>query len=968
MEALKVHLKARFPDGHWEKLLEQDVPLGMLSALAWMHDQDAFYMDRRWQNTYLELADERAAVISLCQQIGYRLRPQTAASVSVRGYPQPVKPVQIVIPAGTLIPHKDTFFEFIEDATVPASAPFWPDETETEIIALTEGQTKQTIFTADGEDFQSYEIPFNSVIEGSLSVVISGETWEEVASLIYNEGDTLGRDVYVGSGLDSQTVQLTLFNAIIGVDEADKLTVLVDGVEWQYVETFTGGPQEFVVYQTAAGVTTVQFGLDASGAAPGDGSIIDVIYLITGAQKRYTLTFDENDRPTISFGDDENGKVVPDGSEITVTYRVGGGVIGNIEIGEIDTVVQGYLNAPPGTDPLTGETLPGETTEVRIFNPSKGSGGNKREAIDHARFYAPLFAKSNDRAVTRSDFEVLASTFFDARYGAAAYASAKLHQDKPEINQIDVAVWSRDATGRLSTSGDALNVAIQKHLQSRRTMCTYIEMVDGVTYHFDVYYAVSLRSGFFTTTVFSELQTATQNFFDSALVMPGRDIRINALFDAVNQVAGAYSVTIENIVGTILVEEAQTADGSTNTFEFLFENPLGQAIVPESLQITTGAQTVNDDGVGNIIGDIDSTGTNTIDYDTGKVNASFLDIPPANTNVRAEIRYEAELEWEEDHSADFAGLGALDAVTEYSPIIQRPPIGMAESQALDFFLPTYLMPVVPGRLYFISGFGAPAGSPFGNQLQAYDDGEGNIVGDVDPTATNTVDYRTGRVQMTWNQLSYPTATTPYTATLSPNADGVEVDFTFTTAGWPGPLGTAEGNIRASFNGYPGWGLEARNWDNWQGQLFGFYLDNRGDSLFDYTTGNGSLHFAQAPASPGVPPHTFSVYTTPITIVIYSAFVFSVKTPAAAGHDVYWFADNIGKIWGTTPDGYPTSRLDHRTGHYVGRLSSTPSTGRTIKVMYDAFLQSKARNIPIGSNAIGTFSRTIPRELEEEIDL
>ena len=963
IEALKVLLKSQFPDGHWEKLLEQDVPLGMLSALAWIHEQDAFYMDRRWQNTYLDLADERAAVISLCKQIGYTMRPRTAASAAVRCYPQPVKPVSVVIKAGTLSPFGDTFFEFIEDVTIPAFSNYWPDESATEIVVVTEGQTKQSIFTASGDPFQSYEMPFDNVIQGSLSVKIAGDDWEQTASLIYNEGDTLGRDVFTGDGTDSQMVTLELFNAIIDPNDEDTLTVLVDGEQWLQVPVFTGGPQEFIAYQSVGGVTTVQFGTAASGSAPGVGAIIDVIYLITGAQKRYTLSYDENDRPTIFFGDDQSGKIPPTGSDITVTYRVGGGIIGNVEIGSIDSVVQGYLNAPPASP---SDVV--ETAEVRIYNYSKGTGGNPREELDHARYYAPLYAKSNERAVTRSDFEVLASTYYDARYGAPAYAAAKLHQDVPELNQVDVALWSRDVTGRLTTAGESLKASVKKFLQTRRTMCTYVETMDGTTYYFDVLLAVSLKRGFYTTTVFSNLQTAVQSFFDSALVMPGKDIRINALFEKLNTVAGVFSVTIENIIGTAVIEKSQTSNGLTATYSFLFDTPLGQSIVPDSVRIIAASQEANDDGAGALVGDVNPVGVNTVEYTTGRATVTFATIPAGSLLVRAEARFYAELRWEEDHSSDFIGLGSLDGITEYHPIIQRPPLGMAEGQTLDFYLPAYLLPIEKGRLYFIAGYGAPIGSLLGNLVQAYDDGEGNIVGDVDPLAVNIVNYQTGRVQMRWNQMPYPTATTPYVATLSPNADGVTKDFSFTTAAWPGPLGQAKGLICADFSGYPTWGVEARFYDNWQGSLFGPYLDNRIDSIFNYVTGGGTLHFSTPPQSPGVPPHTFSLQTKPVTLVLYSAFVFSVKKPALPGHDLYWFADNEGKIWGTSPDGYPTTRLDHRTGHYVGRLSSSIVGGRTVKVQYDSFLQSASRNIPIASNAIGSFSRTICRVLEEEIDL
>jgi len=952
IEALVVLLRAKFPDGHWEKLLEQDVPRAMMACLAWMHDQDSFYMNRRWINTYLDLADDREAGIHLCAQLGYRMRPKTAASIPVRLYPQPTKAVPIVIPAGTRVPYGDTFFEFLEDATVPADAEFWPSLTSTDVVALTEGQTVEATFTSDGQPWQVFAVPFENVIDGSVVVEVAGEEWEEVLSLIYVEGDTLGKDEYTGDGLDSQQYELTLLNAVIDPSNADRLTVLVDGVEWAYVSAFTGAPQEYRAYQNPDGTTYVVFGLAADGAAPPSGDLIEVLYLISGAQKRYALAYDKNDAPTISFGDDNTGKIPAIGAEIKVTCRTGGGPVGNVDIGAVDAVVQGKLS-----------TALGESTEVRVYNYGKGSGGNAREALDHAKFYAPDWAKSNGRAVTPSDWEVLAATFQDPRYGGPAYAAAKLHQEIPESNQVDVAIWSRDADGRLTTAGASLKAGVKKYLQARKTMCTYVEMVDGTTYYFDVYLAVSLKAGFYTTTVFSDLDAAVVAFFDSAMVMPGRDIRVNELYRKLNAVEGVHSVTIEDIIGSVLLQTSETADGATQTFSWLFDSPLGQDLVPESLEVRAGTQYASDDGEGAVTGDVDGTLTNTIGYETGRVTVSFLTTPAINTNVTAEVRYYARLEWEEDITDEMTGTALLDHVAEYEPIVERPPVGIAEGQVIDFYVPDWLMPIVPGRLYFVGGYGAPLGSPFGSELHAYDDGEGNIVGDVDGTATSAVDYRTGRVQFTWQAVPYYDVPTPFVGTLSPNPNGVITDFTYSVAGWvPGYAGV----VKLDFSAFPTWGAEAAFFDNWQGRVFGPYLDNRSDNTFVDALGTGELHFTVPPQWPGAA--TFPVVRTSVTQMLYSAFVFFVKTPTAPGHDLHLYGDNEGRLWGTTLDAYPISRLDHETGKALARLSAPVSSGRLAILSYDARLGSAVRNTPIHSNAIGAFGRTAPRELEEEIDL
>ena len=49
----------------------------------------------------------------------------------------------------------------------------------------------------------------------------------------------------------------------------------------------------------------------------------------------------------------------------------------------------------------------------------------------------------------------------------------------------------------------------------------------------------------------------------------------------------------------------------------------------KGIAFTDGTQVVRDDGSGGLIGDVDPSGVNRIDYDTGSYDFTFL-VPPAN--------------------------------------------------------------------------------------------------------------------------------------------------------------------------------------------------------------------------------------------------------------------------------------------------------------------------------------------------
>jgi|GEM_PF-1894493 len=955
LRALNSLVRVRFP-ADFKDVFKAGVSQGCLSALAWMHAQRSFYYNRLSINAFLESCDEREACRALCKALGYTMRPASSASVAVRAYPDPPQTVPVTLRQGEQVLVGDLIFEVPTDYTIPAGKSVWPDDTTDNIISLVEGSTAEDEFVGDGSAFQEFEVSKDGVIDGSVVVTIAGEVWDIVESVIFTEGDGYGRDIYEGDGLDNQTYDLALLYAIIDPDSEDAPIILVDGTRWLLVSSFTGAAEEVTVTQTVDGLSTVAFGLAADGSAPVNGAQIDVIYQISGPQQRVELKYDDDDRATVVAGDGDSGLIPATGAAVVVSYRVGGGTQGNIDIGALDTTIRGYL--PDG-----------KQINVRLYNYEPGSGGEDRETLDHAKFYAPRVAKSNDRAVRKEDYDALGSTYIDALYGAPAYASAKLKQDKPERNEVEVAVWSRDANGRLATAQDALKEALRGYLLTKRVETVYITMVDGTVLYFDVELGVSLYTGYYSDTVFSSIQTALQTFFNSALVKPGDDLSISQLYEVLQQVEGVYRVVIYNLTGTLQMLLELTGDGTTQAFTDRLVKPDGLDIQGNSVQIKTPnqaspTQTVTDDGDGALIGDVDPLGTNTINYDTGEFTVTFGTAPDSGAAIYVEARYVSNLEWEETLDSSDGALSSIDVISEYFPITKTPPRGVAFGQTVQFTVPEELQPVVPGRLFLIGGYGT-------GELIAYDDGAGNIAGDVDGTYTNEIDYETGLVSFRWNAVPPDSGGIGTTITVSPVPDGVTTSFTWTAAaiGWAAILATGlyEGRLKIDFS--TAWAASGFRdaFDNWQGRLDGLDLDHFEIPTIDYAAGTGTLKFLSAPQAgePAVVPITLA----PVTVMLYSNFVWYVKTLAAAGHDHFLYADNEGRLWGQPAASYPTNQLIHATGHLIADLASGPVvSGRTPIISYDAWRQSNKRDIPVDSLEIGGLGTVLSEELEKEIDL
>jgi hypothetical protein len=1052
-------LKNRVTSFRYGSFIQTDVVPAMIDVVAWFQEQTSFYYDRGRISQLLEFADTREDMVVLTRAQGYRMRPATSASVAVQATPTPAQPVPIVLRKGTRVPVGDLTFEVGEDATIPPGVPVWPDGSTSDLIVLVEGTTRTESFVSDGTKFQSFELGQPGTIEGSVGVTILDELWDEVASLVFIEGDRRGRDGFVGDGSDAQDYDLSLLNAVIDADDEDALIVHViasgntsaDAVRWRQVETLTGAPREFTITQDAGGVSTIKFGAAANGSAPGNGDTIDVLYLISGKQKRYQLTYDTDDRATIRFGDGVFGVIPPNGATISVTYRTGGGVRGNVPAGTINTSLQGYL--PNGAK-----------TPVTISNLEDASGGEAPEDIEHARFFCPRAMKSNDRAVTKEDWTTIASTYFDKLYGAPAHCSAFLKQKVPELNTVCVAVWSRDQNGRLATAGSPLKLGIKNRLDGKRVICTSVEMKDGKIVFIDVEAAIVLEPGRVRQTVFTAVSDAITKFFASANVRPGVDVSVSKLYAAIQNVDGVSHAEVKRAVGgRRAVLKLATGDGVTNLFSGNFILDEGTTLLTKSLTATDGKQQVVDNGTGSFAGDVLASALpgapgNVVLYSDGSFSVSFKKPPIIGASISAEARLGVFFAREDDLGGSNGTVTALDAATDYYPIIQRAPHGMwsgdqtrmidgfrvgATNQfrgtlpsgitsasltfrdstgspqvlttngagailsgvtpvgsvnflagtfslefplavtlpvraswtttRVDLFLPKAYLPLAPGRLFVWGGYSADGVQGPTTELIAYDDGDGNISGDVLPGGF--VQYETGRVFFDWNTAPPPGAAggNLYTATLTQAPDGIRKTFNFTVPAdlSPSGLGKGVGRTRFEFSDLsrPGNTVEDA-YDNWQGDIHGASIDREATNGISYSTGAGIVSFLTAPAASA--PSTFKVQVTNVATFMYAGWVFRVKTPGGPGLDKGLFADNRGRLWGPPGGGssgtFPNDRLDHLRGRYKAQLAgSAVAAGREMLLTYDALIAvPPALDIPIDGDQVAAVGRITLTEKPEEV--
>lgn len=156
----------------------------------------------------------------------------------------------------------------------------------------------------------------------------------------------------------------------------------------------------------------------------------------------FSIDTDENGVTNIQLGDGVNGQVAPNGASTFAAYRVGGGVKGNLGANQITELVDSFPN-------------------ITIISSGAITGGADAESTEQIRINAPKAYRTQNRAVTLTDYEDLALGVA-AVYKASAVANA----------YTSVTVFIVGPNG--STASQGLRDAVKAYLDSRKLAGTTV--------------------------------------------------------------------------------------------------------------------------------------------------------------------------------------------------------------------------------------------------------------------------------------------------------------------------------------------------------------------------------------------------------------------------------------------------------------------------------------------------------------
>ncbi len=246
-------------------------------------------------------------------------------------------------------------------------------------------------------------------------------------NIIRLEGRTIEEE-FTGTGLPAQTLSLSFAPVIY-----DSVRIMVDGQNWTQVDYFTD----------------------------------------SHPRMEYRLEFNSNYQGFIMFGNNRTGMIPSKGSRIRATYRTGGGTVGNIVTGYIETQRQIVVQGLDFTVPITYK------------NYTKGEYGYDGDGIDEVKRKLPKWIKTQDRAVTGEDYKTLSDQFATPYYGKIGKSTAVLRNHGCAGNIVDLYILAEDA-GSLQTASNDLKIALDEELSKKKMLTDLICIKDGTILVVDV--------------------------------------------------------------------------------------------------------------------------------------------------------------------------------------------------------------------------------------------------------------------------------------------------------------------------------------------------------------------------------------------------------------------------------------------------------------------------------------------------
>ena len=277
----------------------------------------------------------------------------------------------------------------------------------------------------------------------------------------------------------------------------------------------------------------------------------NVYYASGSSDKIFEVVYDDQYNATVVFGDGTVGISPDDTASFRVEYRVGGGTRGNLE--------KDVINANISTDDPTGV----------VTNTSKATGGANAETVEHAKKYAPLTFRRQDRLVTLEDYSVFANTFI-SNFGTVGKATAATRKAYASANVIDIYVLEKASELQLQRATTNFKTQLLTAVNKKKMATDDVAIVDGLIRTLDLVVSIKIdrEQEENQNIIKSKVRDKVLSYMNADRRDFGQDLNIAELNRQIFEVDEVRFSTIDNLDQDVTIdfnEIAQLNNLSINT-------------------------------------------------------------------------------------------------------------------------------------------------------------------------------------------------------------------------------------------------------------------------------------------------------------------------------------------------------------------------------------------------------------------
>jgi hypothetical protein len=502
----------------------------LLDLNAAVSDNLHFHIDRVWQETMLDFAQQRQSLFHIAKTYGLRIpgnRPSVAlcdfsVNVPVRGDKEDERYLG-VLKSGAQVSGGGQVFETVED--IDFSSPFNSRGEPNRLkIPNFDGNNKLISYTITKREpvVNGVTRIFRRVItevdqRPFLKIFLPEQNVLGVVSVIHKEGTTFGANP-TSSEFDSITNKWyevkTLMEDKIFVKDPTSASDTQNFVAGNYVDI----TNKFITEYTPEGFFLMTFG--SGNVDPLD----NLDNYITNNLK-------------VNLGNYLNntslGAIPKPNTTIFVKYRIGGGIDTNLGVNIIQSVDNVEFNVLGPNSTINSQVA----QSLRVTNVTPAVGGANQPSIEEIRNMVAYNFAAQNRAVTLNDYKSLIENM-PSTFGAPAKVNV-IEID----NKVNIKVLSYDDRGNLTdTVSNTLKNNIINYLREYRMINDYIELDNGEVIDLKLEFDIVIDKNVSQTEVLKTVISDVTDYFSIDKRKMGDPLFVGDLMRLVGQISGVVNV------------------------------------------------------------------------------------------------------------------------------------------------------------------------------------------------------------------------------------------------------------------------------------------------------------------------------------------------------------------------------------------------------------------------------------------